>query len=111
MNRRVCRLIHHCGTPILVGLDNDRAALVARVDEQPLTALGEVYALTAGRRTYRLHHGALDRRDRWNIPDHPPSHGTPVHAEHWCADPLPAEWCLPPLPTPAPAILTDEIGF
>lgn len=110
MNRRACPTIHRCGATVLTGLDNDLAALVARVDPEPLTALGEVQALTAGRTTYALRGQALDRRDRWSIPGHPPSHALPVHAEHRCGEPLPADCYLPPLPQPAPAILT-EIGF
>jgi len=110
MNRHAQPVRCRCGQPLLVGLDGDLAALVARVDPEPLTALGEVQALTARRATYALRGQALDRRDRWSIPGHPPSHALPVHAEHRCGQPLPADCYLPPLPQPAPAILT-EIGF
>lgn len=112
MNRHAQPVRCRCGQPLLVGLDGDRAALVAKVDARPITAAGEVAALTAGLATYALRGGALDRRDRWNIPGRAPSHELPVHATHDCSQPVPDAWCLPPLPVPPPAILTDlEVPF
>lgn len=112
MKRRAEHSRCACGQPLLVGLDGDAAAFPARVDPRPLNPVGEVEALTAGRATYVLRLGALDRRNRWNIPGRPPSHQVPVHVAHDCAQPLPDAWLLPALPQPAPAILTpEEIPF
>lgn len=60
-----------CGAGILTGLDADRAALPVVVDVDPVTELGEVLALAAGRVSYNLRIGngacELDRRDRHTI--------------------------------------------
>jgi len=112
MNRQAKPVRCRCGATVLTGLDNDYAALVVVVDNSPITATGEVGALTAGLATYCLRGGALDRRDRWSIPGHPPSHELPVHAQHVCSQPIPDGWLLPPLPVPPPAILVDlEVPF
>lgn len=108
--RRASLTVHQCGAHVLVGLDADRCALVARVEPYPLTALGEVEALRAGRWTYRLLQGALDRRDRWNIPGKPPTAEVPVLAEHVCGQPLPATWLAPPPPR-RPTAPTEEIPW
>jgi hypothetical protein len=100
-----------CGATVLTGLDNDYAALVVVVDNSPITAAGEVAALTAGLATYALRGGALDRRDRWNIPGHPPSHKLPVHAQHVCSQPMPASWLLPVAPCPPATIAPEGIPF
>ena len=93
-----------CHAPILAGLDANRCALSVAVDPYPLTPAGEVWALRAGRRTYALQWGALERRDAWTIPGHPPSPGLPVMAEHVCGHPIPDEHRAPPTPhSPAPA--------
>jgi hypothetical protein len=88
---------HHCGQHVLIGLDGDRAALTAIVDPYALSPLGEVQALTASRRTYRLRTGMLDPRDRWNIPGHPPGHDLTVLAAHDCTG-IPDGWRQPPAP-------------
>ena len=43
-----------CRQPILTGLDADRLAIQANIDWTPLDETGELQALLAGRRTYRL---------------------------------------------------------
>ena len=43
-----------CRQPILTGLDNDQLAIQANIDWTPLDETGELQALLAGRRTYRL---------------------------------------------------------
>ena len=43
-----------CHQPILTGLDADRLAIQANIDWTPLDETGELQALLAGRRTYRL---------------------------------------------------------
>lgn len=89
-----------CWTYTLTGLDADRCALVAVVDNSPLTRTGELLAVLAGRQVYsRDLAGALDRRDRFALRS--PSRD-PVHASHDCATPLPASWLAPPPPPPAP---------
>lgn len=83
-----------CGQHLLVGLDGDRCALVARVDIYPLSNVGEVEAMRDGRRTYRLYWRTLDPRDQWNIAGMPAEAGT-VLAEHRCGAPIPADWRRP----------------
>jgi len=79
-------------------MDGDLAALTVTADPYPLNIAGEVAALRAGRRTYQLFRGALDPRDRWNIPGHPPTADLTVLAEHRCRDLIPAGWRRPPTP-------------
>lgn len=101
LGRKVVMARHDCGEPILIGLDDDRCALVARVDPYPLSATGEVAALRSSRHTYYLRHGALERRDRWNIPGHPPCPDLLVLAEHVCGTRPPDDWLAPPSPRPS----------
>ena len=96
-----------CHQPILAGLDANRCALSVAVDPYPLTPAGEVWALQSGRRTYALMWGALERRDAWTIPGHPPSPGLPVLAEHVCESPIPMEHRAPPTP-PRPTVTPEE---
>jgi hypothetical protein len=60
-----------CHAHTLVGLDNDWAAMSARVDPAPLGYQGEALARLAGRATYALRRRGntfrLARRDRWQI--------------------------------------------
>lgn len=90
--------VHGCGGEVLRGLDSAVAALTATVDPYPLSPLGEVEALRDGRRTYYLHWGALEPRDRYTIPGHPPSHALLVLAAHRCDQPIPETWIKPPAP-------------
>ncbi len=102
---------HTCGAHVIVGLDADTAALVARCEPYPLSPIGEVEAMRDGRDTYRVMWGALDRRDRWNIPGQPPAPGRPVLAAHRCGDPLPAAWLAPPSPRPRPSTADEGMPF
>lgn len=99
---------HRCGVEVIAGWDGDRAAQFVVLDAAPITAAGEVAALTAGRRTYRLWRAGLDRRDRWNIPGHPPGLDLPVHAEHRCGEVIHRDHLLELPASPAPTILTSE---
>lgn len=87
---------------MLSGLDDELAAFTVRVDPYPLSPTGEVASLRASRRTYWLRHGALERRDRWNIPGHPPCPDLLVLAEHRCGERPPDDWLAPPSPRPQP---------
>lgn len=99
----VCR---HCWARTLSGLDADRCALVAVVDNSPLSRTGELLAVCAGRQVYaRDATGALHRRDRFSLRS---VSRDPIHASHDCATPLPSAWLLPPPPVSAPSILTSE---
>lgn len=105
---RTCRT---CGTPTLTGLDADRAAVTITVDAYPLTALGEVWALRDGRRTYELRNGQLDPRTRWNIPNRPPAPHRTVLTTHRCHHPIPPEYHRPPSPRPTRPTTTEEAPF
>ena len=98
-----------CHARLLTGLDHDLCAGQALVDPFPLTPMGELLALLAGRPTYRLvpaGHGRfeLDYRDEWQIANKPPGKFD-VLAAHKCnSPPLPAtgwtkdaETCTPPM--------------
>jgi hypothetical protein len=97
---------------VLAGLDDEPCGLFTMVDPYPLSALGEVGALSLGRRTYYLLRGCLERRNRWTIPGHLPSHELLVLAEHDCT-PMRTDWLLPPGPrtTHAPAAPTEGVPF
>lgn len=78
-----------CHAHTLTGLDGDLCAGVARVDPEPIDAIGEALALLTGRRTYCLHNSGdryeLQLRDQWKITGAPA--GTrpyDVVAEHTC---------------------------
>lgn len=90
------RLCTTCRQPVMVGLDNDRAAMPAHTDIQPLTPLGEAAAIILDRPTYNLQwagiHGyQLTLRTNFEINAAPP--GTQKHvrvvAEHVCGTQLP----------------------
>jgi len=98
IRRTVHMTRHHCGGHVLAGLDDDRCGLVTIVDPYALTDIGEVEALRADRRTYRLRASRLDRRTRWSIPGHPPAHDLTVLAAHDCTG-IPDAWRLPPAPS------------
>lgn len=78
----------YCPCSILVGLDGDRCAWVARVDPLPLSPIGEALAILSGRTTYALHVGIgrleLQVRDRWQITGAPAGTRYDVLAAHVC---------------------------
>lgn len=113
MNPSLKTQAHRCGAQVITGWDGERCALFVTLDPSPLTPTGEVAALTAGRATYQMRRGRIDRRDRWNIPGHPPSLDLPVIAEHRCDEVIHRQWLLDIPPAPAPAILVpdEEIPF
>lgn len=89
-----------CGAWTVCGLDADLLALEARCDATPLTALGEVLALAAGRRTVELvrTRGRLQLEQRWadHIEGRPAGAGTyDVLAEHRCGQPIPPAYAAP----------------
>lgn len=108
-----------CGTWTVCGLDADVLALEARCDTTPLTQLGEVVALAAGRRTVELVHtrGRFELEQRWadHIAARPPAAGRyDVLAEHRCHQELGA--LMPGLSTtsafaPVARTTSEEPGF
>ena len=68
------------------------------LDVYPLTAAGEVAALQQGARTFRLHQGRLQVRDRYNIPGKVPSHEVLVIRSHRCGSFIDPAHRLPKLP-------------
>lgn len=111
LTRRAHLEIHRsCQQHTLTGLDANRCALTVRVDPYPLTAIGEVEALRAGRHTYLLDHGELHPRTAWNIPGNPPSATRTVLAEHDCT-PMPATWRRPPTERRSTTTTSEEAQF
>lgn len=88
--RRAAKLTHcrKCSSPVIVGLDADRCALVAKCDVQPISPLGELQAIATGRATYNLAVTAarieIDARHPWAISG---QRKHPVIAEHACHSP------------------------
>jgi hypothetical protein len=68
-NRRAARQqpCPTCGIDVLVGPDDERCALTARVDLTPVTLLEEVVARLNGRHSYELIRGGLNHRDDFTI--------------------------------------------
>lgn len=78
-----------CCGQTLTGLDNDRCAVVAHADPEPVSPLGEALALLAGRKTYALHPSAngyelVLRYDKQIAAAPPGTRGYDVLAEHAC---------------------------
>ena len=88
-----------CWADLLVGLDGNVAAFDGIADAAPLTRMGELLAVVAGRLVYEDDAGRLYRRDRWMLRD---TVGKVV-AEHRCWEPVPAHWIEKTPPRPAPA--------
>lgn len=105
-----------CQVLLLVGLDADVAALLARVDYLALTRVGEVLALAQGRLTYELAlHGGryeIDPRDERAI-TRAPAEPTVVLVEHRCTEPVPGNWrsTARVLPGRRRTEICDEPGF
>lgn len=103
VSRKVhARLCSKCGRSMLVGLDDDRCAITARVDPTPLNAVGEASALMNDRPTFALRRiggeYVLDRREAETIAAKPAGGDngcTEVLAWHECAAQYPAEMCGP----------------
>lgn len=91
--RAVVRTCPTCKATTITGLDDDTAALTARVDPHPLTPLGEALALIDGRPTYRLHRDGgrlvLDTRTHLDIQAHPAGTrlGEDILRTHHCGSP------------------------
>jgi hypothetical protein len=91
----VCRT---CRGPILIGLDEERAAFEVKADPYPISALGEVLAIAQGRDTYTLDMGdvTLTIRDKWRIRA-ASAESVFVLAEHSCTHVrLPGRGVIPP---------------
>ena len=102
----VAQHCRQCRAPILVGLDQDQAAIQVTVTATPLTALGEALHQLAGTPTYTLtrhgRHGIkLTRRRADNITQQPA--GSPR------IDVLPAHQCQPP-PLPPEACTARQVA-
>ncbi len=95
---------------ILSGPDGDVAALHARLELPRLSPWGEAMARGTGRRTYQV---TRDGRIWRRIDDQQITANSAlavwVHAEHKCADPVPAEW-IAPINVP-PKADSDECPF
>jgi hypothetical protein len=92
---------HRCGRIVF---DAIVEGLPVHADPTPLTPIGELAALLAGRRTYDLARRELWHRDRWRIcrREHP------VVADHRCGiPPPPAGHVAPVTRRPFPADPTD----
>jgi hypothetical protein len=89
--RARARICQRCHAKVIVGFDADRAATLAIAEPTPLTALGEVLALVAGRQTWALEDRGrmeLNYRDAWRISS-TPAESRPtalVLPEHRCGD-------------------------
>lgn len=86
-----------CSAWTVSGLDADILAFETHADPVPLSALGEVLALAAGRRTVELglSRGRLELEQRWadHIASRPAGTGRyDVLAEHRHGLPVPATW-------------------
>ena len=102
----VAQYCRQCRAPILIGLDQDQAAIQVTVTATPLTALGEALHQLAGTPTYTLtrhgRHGIkLTRRRADNITQQPA--GSPR------IDVLPAHQCQPP-PLPPEACTARQVA-
>ena len=102
----VAQYCRQCRAPILIGLDQDQAAIQVTVTATPLTALGEALHQLAGTPTYTLtRHGRygvkLTRRRADNITQQPA--GSPR------IDVLPAHRCQPP-PLPPEACTARTVA-
>jgi hypothetical protein len=87
-----------CRGQVLAGLDADRCGLPTVVEPVPLSNVGEVLALLAGRRTYDVLAGELHERLSAHLRAQPADSGVVV-AQHLCnSRPLPARAFPPPLP-------------
>lgn len=73
-----------CRAHVLTGPDDDTMALRAVADPTPVGSADELRALTAGRTSYDLIAGELERRDQWRLTG-PRRH--PVLLEHRCEEP------------------------
>ena len=85
-----------CRAVVLVGPDDDVAALVAVVDPDPIPAAQEWLALVAGRPTYTLHPRGpvqvLNARTHWGIR----ANTQPVvYVTHECGNAMPPAECVP----------------
>lgn len=102
----IAQYCRQCRAPILIGLDQDQAAIQVTVTATPLTALGEALHQLAGIPTYTLtRHGRrgikLTRRQADNITQQPA--GSPR------IDVLPAHRCQPP-PLPPEACTARQVA-
>ncbi|MGB8019620.1 MAG: hypothetical protein WCF04_00165 [Candidatus Nanopelagicales bacterium] len=72
------RPCHRCGQPVLTGLDDTTAALLAHVDPRPLDQTTYRVTTHAGRVTIR-------RRSHWHIAAGHPA-GAHITADHQCQE-------------------------
>jgi hypothetical protein len=111
--------LHHCGAWTLVGLDDDTLAFTARVDPTPLTPVGELACVLAGRPTYDLTRRGtrrvLDARDDHALRARPPAAPGArydVLPAHRCHQPVPGSSAAPAATwTPVLAPSSDRVPF
>ena len=109
MNRAVIQgRCQRCRADVLLGYDADTAALLAVVDNAPLTRSGELLAVVAGRLTYRLDIAGHLHHRRW-LRIKTPAVGQTL-AQHRCGEAIPSHWRQPPKPQPMPTN-TTEVPF
>lgn len=104
------RTCPRCDTVLLVGLDDEIAALTARTEILSLNTVGEALALLSGRRTFDLisigGRKELHRRDEWHITA---ERRYPVLPEHRCGASLAAHAMR--IPARRRYVIPDEVPF
>jgi hypothetical protein len=80
-----------CGSPCIRGDDDDRSAIVALVDAEPIDLVGEMLAIFKGLHTFDLmpargkaKRGAFNlwHREPWNV--HSAKQVHPIYVDHVC---------------------------
>ena len=100
---------HRCGEDILTGYDADRGGLFAVLDDTPVAAAFEAWALIAGWETYWLNSaGQITHRTHWHIAA---NRQNAIHVDHQCGRHAPEAWQIPPPDAPAAAIDPNVIPF
>lgn len=106
-----------CGAVVMVGLDHDSCAMTVYADPVPLTPIGEVEVLLAGRRTYDLAYTSrgyrLDPRFAAHIKATPAGSapGVDVVAGHRCGAPRPSNGQSQILAAYRPSESVEECPF
>lgn len=102
---------HRCGELIMAALDHWACAITVHLDPWPLSPVGEVEALRAGRRTYQMREWGVRHRNAYRITGNPPGPRTTVLAEHRCGEPIPSTWRQEAPPRKPTTNNTQEVPF